>query len=79
MEKMLSVVVSVYNEEQALPIFYQTAKPVSPQRIRVFHKEGRRTAVRQALRPSVLTESQNLRSPAILPLFMLSATVAALP
>ena len=28
MEKMLSVVVSVYNEEQALPIFYQTAKPV---------------------------------------------------
>ena len=28
MEKMLSVVVSVYNEEQALPIFYQTAKPI---------------------------------------------------
>ena len=28
MEKTLSVVVSVYNEEQALPIFYQTAKPI---------------------------------------------------
>lgn len=28
MEKILSVVVSVYNEEQALPMFYQTAKPI---------------------------------------------------
>lgn len=28
MEKVLSVVVSVYNEEQALPMFYQAAKPV---------------------------------------------------
>lgn len=28
MEKLLSVVVSVYNEEQALPLFYQTVKPV---------------------------------------------------
>ena len=28
MDKLLSVVVSVYNEEQALPLFYQTAKPV---------------------------------------------------
>lgn len=28
MEKILSVVVSVYNEEQALPMFYQAAKPV---------------------------------------------------
>lgn len=28
MSKVLSVVVSVYNEEQALPLFYQTAKPI---------------------------------------------------
>lgn len=28
MKKILSVVVSVYNEEQALPLFYQTAKPI---------------------------------------------------
>ena len=28
MEKKLSVVVSVYNEEEALPLFYETAKPV---------------------------------------------------
>ena len=28
MGKVLSVVVSVYNEEQALPMFYQAAKPV---------------------------------------------------
>lgn len=28
MKKMLSVVVSVYNEEQALPLFYETAKPI---------------------------------------------------
>lgn len=27
-EKILSVVVSVYNEEQALPMFYQTTKPI---------------------------------------------------
>lgn len=27
-DKMLSVVVSVYNEEQALPLFYQTTKPI---------------------------------------------------
>lgn len=27
-EKRLSVVVSVYNEEQALPLFYQTTKPI---------------------------------------------------
>ncbi|MGN0157995.1 MAG: glycosyltransferase family 2 protein [Brotaphodocola sp.] len=27
-EKMLSVVVSVYNEEQALPLFYHTTKPI---------------------------------------------------
>ena len=26
MEKKLSVVVSVYNEEQALPLFYETTK-----------------------------------------------------
>lgn len=28
MEQLLSVVVSVYNEEQALPLFYQTARPI---------------------------------------------------
>lgn len=28
MSKVLSIVVSVYNEEQALPLFYQTAKPI---------------------------------------------------
>lgn len=28
MGKLLSVVVSVYNEEQALPLFYQTTKPI---------------------------------------------------
>lgn len=28
MRKVLSVVVSVYNEEQALPLFYQTVKPI---------------------------------------------------
>lgn len=28
MDKKLSVVVSVYNEEQALPMFYQTTKPI---------------------------------------------------
>lgn len=28
MSKLLSIVVSVYNEEQALPLFYQTAKPI---------------------------------------------------
>lgn len=28
MKKLLSVVVSVYNEEQALPLFYETIKPV---------------------------------------------------
>lgn len=28
MKKKLSVVVSVYNEEQALPLFYQTTKPI---------------------------------------------------
>ena len=28
MRKKLSVVVSVYNEEQALPLFYETAKPI---------------------------------------------------
>ena len=28
MSKILSVVVSVFNEEQALPLFYQTAKPI---------------------------------------------------
>ena len=28
MSKVLSVVVSVYNEEQALPLFYETAKPI---------------------------------------------------
>ncbi len=28
MEPMLSVVVSVYNEEQALPMFYETTKPI---------------------------------------------------
>ena len=27
-KRILSVVVSVYNEEQALPLFYQTAKQV---------------------------------------------------
>lgn len=28
MSKVLSIVVSVYNEEQALPLFYQTTKPI---------------------------------------------------
>lgn len=28
MERVLSVVVSVYNEEQALPLFYQTTRPI---------------------------------------------------
>ena len=28
MKKVLSVVVSVYNEEQALPMFYETTKPI---------------------------------------------------
>lgn len=28
MSKILSIVVSVYNEEQALPLFYQTTKPI---------------------------------------------------
>jgi len=31
MEKKLSVVVSVYNEEQALPLFYETTKPILEQ------------------------------------------------
>ena len=28
MRKKLSIVVSVYNEEQALPLFYETIKPI---------------------------------------------------
>ena len=28
MKKVLSVVVSVYNEEQALPAFYETTRPI---------------------------------------------------
>lgn len=31
MSKVLSIVVSVYNEEQALPLFYQTTKPILEQ------------------------------------------------